>query len=159
MLSSRELSEYMKKCLKNVDEFTTRELKEMLKNEGLVYKKEYEVNAFSNAVATLKRKGYVDNDKKRKGKYKVISLENMNNENEENIIEDIDNKCLYETKSEKKELEEIRRKIVLSLKEEYREIEEILDSVKPSAFGENFQMYEEILELLKYLKTFKFSVE
>ena len=186
MLATKELKEYMKECLKDVNKFTTKQLKELLQNNGIVYKKDYDVHAFSNAIAALRRQNYIINYDT--GKYKVNSLkeENQNiikEESKENVLpknalyEEKEKEIIHEEKEiiheekeiiheekeeivhEQKELEEIRKKILKCLKDEYAEIEGILDTVKPSVFGKNLQTYEDILGLLKYLENFKFTVE
>ena len=177
MLATKELKEYMKECLKDVNKFTTKQLKELLQNNSIVYKKDYDVHAFSNAIAALRRQNYIINYDT--GKYKVNSLkeENQNIIKEESKENVLPKNALYEEKEiiheekeiiheekeeivhEQKELEEIRKKILKCLKDEYAEIEGILDTVKPSVFGKNLQTYEDILGLLKYLENFKFTVE
>lgn len=173
MLGTKELKGYMKECLKDINKFTTKQLKDLLQNNGIVYKKDYDVHAFSNAIAALRRQNYIINYDT--GKYKVNSLKEENqNIIEEGSKEDVlfknafyeekDKEIIREEKDkeiihEEKELEEIRKKILKCLKEEYAEIEGILDTVKPSVFGKNLQTYEDILGLLKYLENFKFTVE
>lgn len=53
----------------------------------------------------------------------------------------------------------MRNKIKKCIGKDYAEIEQILDSEKPSVFGRNRKTYDDILELLEYMKNFKFTVE
>lgn len=54
MIGSCELREKMKTCLSNdIEVFTTKGLKEWLKEQGCTYNVDYEVNAFSNAITYL----------------------------------------------------------------------------------------------------------
>ena len=57
------------------------------------------------------------------------------------------------------ELEELRRKIKRNIETECTELEKILDSEKPSIYGQNRRTYDDIIELIVYLRNFKFSVE
>lgn len=149
MLSVRELSKSMEKYLLNAEDLSTKELKEFLKKDGILYKRDYEMMTFSNAVATLKRKGYISNRGKQQGHYKVLPLQTMNN----NEI----NSYTYESISTSKEIADIKSKISLLVNEEYKYIEELLDSLKPSVFCGDIQTYKDIMRLLKYLGHFRFS--
>lgn len=150
MLSARELSKHLEKYLIDIKEISTKELKELLKKDGIFYKRDYDIMTFSNAVATLKRKRYISNRGKQQGHYSVISSQTMNDDNKKNSY-------IYESISTNKELEDIKNKISLHVNEECRYIEELLDSLKPSVFCGHIQTYKEIMELLRYLKTFRFS--
>ena len=57
------------------------------------------------------------------------------------------------------ELEELRRKIKRNIETECTELEKILDSEIPSIYGQNRRTYDDIIELIVYLRNFKFSVE
>lgn len=187
MLKSKELREKMKECLSDVEEFTTIELKEMLNDMGCVYNVDYEVNAFSNALFFLVKKKFVASQGI-KGAYRVLidgkngnvedvhkdfkkckneSFENEASENdtsendtskneasENDTSENEKNKCVDEV-----ELKKMRNKIKKCIGKDYAEIEQILDSEKPSVFGRNRKTYDDILELLEYMKNFKFTVD
>lgn len=150
MLLSRELCEYMKECLKDIDEFSTKELKVLLKNKGVAYEDDYSITVFSNAIVTLRTEGIICSSEKGRGWYKVLS-KNINTKTKEDPLPNI-------TISDEKELEGIRKKITLLLKDTYAEIEEILDSVKSSDCVRNPYTYNDIIGLLKYLETFNFTV-
>ena len=87
MLEMKQLREEIKECLKEIEFFTTRQLKEMLQQKGYVYNKDYNVNAFSNALHSLvNQKAIASVDKEKKGNYKVLSVsydDKKNNENKE----------------------------------------------------------------------------
>lgn len=151
MLSSRELCAHMKECLKDIDEFSTRQLKDLLKSNGVIYKEHYGIAAFSNAIATLQRESIICSSKNGRGWYRVIS-DNMNTERKVDRSSNI-------VISDEKELEEIRNKIALLLKDTHVQIEELLDSVKSSDYVKNPYTYNDIIRLLKYLETFNFTVK
>lgn len=179
MLKSGELREKMKLCLSNIEEFSTRDLKEWLKAYGYIYNVDYEVNAFSNAIAYLTKKNYISSVGE-KGKYMVVKKDGdacwMEENERERMGTETDNeekkkeesvqqengeqtKSEQQTYIEEAELEELRGKIKKYIEGECRELEKILDSEKPSIYGHNRRTYNDIIELILYLRNFEFSVE
>lgn len=154
MVAMKQLREEMKGCLKEIEFFTTVQLKEMLQQKGYIYNKDYDVNSFSNALHSLvKQKVIISVDKERKGNYKVLSVSydaKENNEKKEQKNKMINNEL---------ELKDMRVKIKNDINDFCVKIEQILDSEKPSTYGRNRQTYEDILNLVDTLKTFKFNVE
>lgn len=150
----------MKTCLSNdIEVFTTKGLKEWLKEQGCTYNVDYEVNAFSNAITYLIKKHYILPTGE-KGKYKVVKKEKEKEKvNCNNIDEQNEEKKSKDEYVPEKALEEMRRKIKEYIANECKELEEILDSEKPSVYGKNKKTYNDILELITYLQNFKFSVE
>lgn len=154
MLEMKQLREEIKGCLKEIEFFTTGQLKEMLQQKGYVYNKDYDVNAFSNALHSLvNQKVIVSADKEKKGNYKVLPVSYDDRKNNENKKEK--NKTL----NNELELKDMREKIKNDINGFCVKIEQILDSEKPSTYGRNRQTYEDILNLVDTLKTFKFNVE
>lgn len=147
----RELREKIRVCTKEMNSFSTAQLKELLRDMGYIYNTDYNVTIFSNAISSLVNQKYIaslDND--RKGNYKIIK-------NEENASDNTDNnKKLYDTEPE---LAEIRADITTYLNDTLKKIEDKLDSVKPSTYGRNIKTYNDILRLIETLKEFDFTVK
>ena len=62
MLGSKEVRKIIIECFNTQDDnfiFSTTKLKELLKEKGYVYNKDYEVNAFNNAIYALAQKKYI----------------------------------------------------------------------------------------------------
>lgn len=59
MLGSKEVRKIIIECFDTQDDnfiFSTTNLKELLKEKGYIYNKDYEVNAFNNAIYALAQK-------------------------------------------------------------------------------------------------------
>ena len=55
MLGTKEVRERIEVYLEKLENFTTTDLKRLLKDDGYIYNVDYDVYAFSNLVAFLKR--------------------------------------------------------------------------------------------------------
>lgn len=167
MLTSVELRKQMVKCLANVEVFSTAELREMLKGLGCTYNIDYEENAFSNAISFLaKKKVIISEGKEKKGMYRVSSdtgngaiYKNTAMNTAPKAIAGSKAKVREEECDKEPELKEMREKIKECLKADCEKIEQILDSEKPSKFGRNRRTYDDILDIIEYMKNFKFRVE
>ena len=71
MLGTKEVRERIEVYLEKLENFTTTDLKRLLKDDGYIYNVDYDVYAFSNAVAYLKRNSYIE-PTGGKGSYRVI---------------------------------------------------------------------------------------
>lgn len=162
MLKMKEVRERIKECLVGREIITTAEIKEQLKELGLVYNDDYDVKSFGNAVYSLnKQKVIVPYGHGKKGVYRVVHESDIkiSNINENEIKERKRAKIMEKSFSNEKELKEMREKIRESLKEYHEQIKQIFDSEKPSTYGKNPKTYNDIVELMNYLENFKFSVE
>lgn len=156
MLKMIELREKMKVCLQGKLEFSTTELKEWLEQYGYVYNTDYDVNSFSNAVASLTKQKYIASMKNsdRKGNYQVIYKADIRNENDKENEKNKDREMDNEP-----ELKEMREKILELLQESSKKIENLLDTEKLSTYRRNHRTYDEILKLLEYLEHFDFIID
>lgn len=156
MLKMIELREKMKVCLQGKLEFTTTELKEWLEQYGYVYNTDYDVNSFSNAVASLTKQKHIASMKNsdRKGNYQVIYKADIRNENDKENEKNKDREMDNEP-----ELKEMREKILELLQESSKKIENLLDTEKLSTYRRNHRTYDEILKLLEYLEHFDFIID
>lgn len=155
MVGMAELRKKIAEYLMEVDEdvVTTKELRKKLSERDYVYNREYNVTIFSNAISSLAKKNVIISvDKDKKGIYRV----------DRTALNNFISKKYDEKKSggnEENELEEMRKKIKKIVQTTRLEVEELLDSEKPSTYGRNKTTYNDILQLIDYLKKFAFTVE
>ena len=153
MIATKQLREEIKLCLKDKVNFTTVQLKEMLKQNGYEYNRDYDVTVFSNAISSLVKQKYIISiDNEKRGNYKVLCKQEKNEMNDEKIIENV---TLNNNESE---LREMRKKIEENINEFCLGIEQILDSEKPSTYVRNRKTYDDILKLVDLLSEFKFKI-
>ena len=88
---------------------------------------DYDVYAFSNAVAYLKRNSYIEPTGV-KGSYRVIKKKSKS------VDESTEE---FKTLNKELELKEMREKVKKCVRETYLELEKILDEEKPSVYGRN----------------------
>ena len=139
-----EFREKVKECLKDVEEFTTTDLKKMLKDKGYIYNIDYNTYAFHNTITYLKQNSYIV-PTGIKGRYRVVK-ERMKKEEKVNLNQEPD-------------LQEMRREVKECIKKSYMELENILDEEKPSVYGRNKKTYEDVVELIEYMRKFSFTIE
>lgn len=146
-----ELREKIRICTKELNSFSTAQLKELLRDMGYIYNTDYNVTIFSNAISSLVNQKYIISlDSDRKGNYKIIKNEEKTKDNTPK-----ENK-LYDNEPE---LAEMRADITTCLNDTLKKIEEKLDSVKPSTYGRNIKTYNDILRLIEMLREFDFTVK
>lgn len=110
---------------------------------------DYDVYAFSNAVAYLKRNSYIEPTGV-KGSYRVIKKKSKS------VDESTEE---FKTLNKELELKEMREKVKKCVRETYLELEKILDEEKPSVYGRNKHTYEDVTTLIEYMRKFDFIVE
>lgn len=140
----KEFREMVKECLKDIEEFTTTDLKEMLKDKGCIYNVDYNMYTFHNTMTYLKKNSYIV-PTGIKGRYRVVK-ERMKKDEKTNLNQELD-------------LKEMRRKVKECIKKDYMELENILDEEKPSVYGRNKRTYEDIVELIEYMRKFSFTIK
>lgn len=149
MLGTKEVRERIEVYLEKLENFTTTDLKRLLKDDGYIYNVDYDVYAFSNAVAYLKRNSYIEPTGV-KGSYRV------NKKKSKSVDESTEE---FKTLNKELELKEMREKVKKCVRETYLELEKILDEEKPSVYGRNKHTYEDVTTLIEYMRKFDFIVE
>ena len=154
MLGSKEVRKIIVECFHTQDDnfiFSTTNLKELLKEKGYIYNKDYEVNAFNNAIYALAQKKYIVSTGE-KGFYQLCKT--ITSDKREDKIKMPENQNISEREPE---LKNMRKKLMDCLNESCYDLAAILDAEKPSIYGKNRLTYDKATSLLNYLQSFSFD--
>ena len=153
MFSSTKVREIMIQCLENQDNgfiFSTTSFKELIAKEGYIYNKDYEVNAFNNAIYSLAQRKYIVPTGE-KGHYR------LNKTVDHDERKDDEEMRTTNTPEKEPELKNMRKKFMDCLNESRGNLAAILDAEKPSTYGKNRNTYDKAISLLNYLQSFSFN--